>query len=109
MGFRERAAEHGEILGEDVDHPAIDGAPAGDDAVAREFVLLHAEIDAAVLDIHVELLEGAVVEEELKPLPGRELAALVLRLDAPLTAAVAGPGPANFKLFQDFLHDRSPR
>ncbi len=104
VGFGQRAAEHSEVLGEDVDHPAVDGAPAGHHAVARHLGLLHAEIDAAVLDIHVELLEGAVVEEELKPLAGGELAALVLRVDALLAPAHAGLGAANFKLFKDFFH-----
>ena len=70
--------------------------------------LIHAEIDAAVLDIHVELLEGAFVEQEVEALARRELAALVLRLDA--RGAAPGPRPvaADFKLFQDFLHSRSP-
>ncbi len=91
MSLGERAAEHGEILGEDVDHTAVDGAPAGDDAVAGDFGLLHAKIDAAVLDIHVELLEGAFVEQKLEPFPRRELAARVLRLDALEAAAFACP------------------
>ena len=60
MGFRKRAAEDGEVLGEEEDGPAIDGAPAGDDAVAGDLVLLHAEIGRAVLDEHVELLEGVL-------------------------------------------------
>src|SRR5690349_14343594 len=37
--FRERAAEHGEILGEHIGDAAIDGAPAGDHAVAWDFAL----------------------------------------------------------------------
>ena len=66
--------------------------------------LLHAEIDAAVLDIHVELLERVLVEQELEPLARRELATLVLRLGARRAAAGAGPVAADFKLFQDFFH-----
>jgi hypothetical protein len=104
MRLRQRAAEHGEVLGEDVGHAAVDGAPAGDHAVARHPALLHAEIDAAVLDIHVELLEGALVEQKLKPLPRGELAAGMLGLDALRPAAFPRPSPPDFKLFQDFLH-----
>src|SRR6187401_3245432 len=104
MRFRQRAAEHGEVLGEDVGDAAVDGAPAGDHAVAGNLRLLHAEIDAAVLDIHVELLEGALVEQELKPLPRSELAAGMLGLDAFQPAAFARPAPPNLKLFKDFLH-----
>ena len=40
----ERAAEDGEVLGEDADAPAVDGAVAGDDRVAPRAVALHAEL-----------------------------------------------------------------
>ena len=108
MRFGQRAAEHGEVLGEHIGDAAVDGAPAGDHAVAGDLGLLHAEIDAAVLDIHVELLEGALVEQELEPLPRGELAARVLGLDAFPPAAFARPAPPNLKLFKDFLHASSP-
>ncbi len=45
-------------------------------------VSLHAELGAAVLDVHIELLEGAFVEQELDALACGELAALMLRFDA---------------------------
>ena len=46
MRLRQRAAEHGEILGEDEDRAAVDRAPAGDDAVAGDLLaLVHAEVD----------------------------------------------------------------
>ena len=66
--------------------------------------LLHAEIGAAVLDEHVELLEGALVEQKLEPLPRGELAARVLGLDALRAAAGARPAPPDLKLLKDFLH-----
>ena len=91
MRFRQRAAEHGEILGEHVGDAAVDGAPAGDHAIAGHLALLHAEIDAAVLDIHVELLEGAFVEQELEPLSRGQLAAGMLGLDAFRPAAFPRP------------------
>src|SRR5262249_55059866 len=77
--LRKRTAEHGEILCENVGHPAVDGAPAGHDPIARELGLFHAEIAAAMLDKHVELFERAVIEEELDALARRELAAGMLR------------------------------
>ena len=92
VGSRERAAEHGEILGEDEDGAAVDRAPAGDHAVAGDLGLLHAEVVGAVLDEHVELLERALVEQQLDALARGELAALVLGLDARLAAARRGPG-----------------
>ena len=108
MRFGQRAAEHGEVLGEHVGDAAVDGAPAGDHAVAGDLGLLHAEIDAAVLDKHVELLERALVEKQLDPLARGELAARVLGLDALPPAAFARPAPPNLKLFKDFLHASSP-
>ena len=42
----------------------------------------HAEFVRAVLDEHVEFLERALVEQELDALARRQLAALVLRVDA---------------------------
>ena len=85
VGFGQRAAEHREVLGEQIDRAAVDRAPAGDDAVAGDLLLLHAEIGGAVLDEHVELLERALVEQQLDALARGQLAALVLRLDARLS------------------------
>ncbi len=61
-----------------------------------------------MLDIHVELLEGVLVEQELEPLARGELAALVLGLGARGPAACSGLVAAEFKLFQNFLHAGSP-
>ncbi len=78
----ERAAEDGEVLREDEDLPAVDRAVAGDDAVAGDRCLLHAEVGAAVRDEPVELDERARVEQQIDPLARGELAGLVLALDA---------------------------
>jgi hypothetical protein len=86
VGLGQRAAEDGEVLAEDIDQAAVDRAPAGDHAVAGDFCL-HAEVGAAVLDEHVELLEGALVEQQLDALARGQLALGVLRLDALLAAA----------------------
>ncbi len=89
MHARERAAEHGEILAEDVDQPAVDRAMAGYHAVARNFLGLHAEVDRAMLDEHVVFLERPGIEQHVDALAGRQLALGVLRLDAALAAAQA--------------------
>jgi hypothetical protein len=78
----QRAADDGEVLAEEVDRPALDQRVPGDDAVAEELLLLHAEIGAAVRREAVELDEGALVDEELDPLARGQLALLVLRGDA---------------------------
>ena len=109
MRLAERAAEHGEILGEGEDGAAVDRAPAGDHAVARNSGLLHAELGRAVLDEHVELLERALVHEQLEALAGGELAALVLGFDARIAAAFARPPAAFFELFEDVLHAQPAR
>jgi hypothetical protein len=109
VGFRQRAAEHGKVLGEHKRLAAIHGAPAGDDAVARNLVLLHAEFGRAVLDEHVEFLERALVEQQLDALPRRQLAAGVLRLDALVAAAQFGAGAPFFEGVQDILHAASAR
>lgn len=104
MRLRQRAAEDGEVLGEDEHGAAIDRAPTGDDAVAGDTALVHAEIGGAVFDEHVELLEGTFVEEEVDALARRQLAALVLGVDTRLAAAEAGNVAAPFQFFENFLH-----
>ena len=74
-------AEDGEVLGEDADLAAVDGAVAGDHAVAVRPALLQAERRRAVPGQLVELDEGALVEEDLDPLPGGLAALGVLLLD----------------------------
>ena len=108
MRFAEGAAEDGEILGENVSRAAIDRAPAGHHAVARDLGRLHAEIVAAMLDEHVELLERIVVEQNFDPLARRELALGVLRRDALFAAAKAGAGAAAVEAGENVLHRTAP-
>jgi hypothetical protein len=53
---------------------------AGDDAVARDDLRVHAEVAAAVRDELVDLLEGAGIEQQVDALARRQLALLVLLL-----------------------------
>src|SRR6185369_3586972 len=57
-------AEHGEILREDIDQPAVDRARAGDDAVAGYLLRLHSEVGAIVLDEHVIFFEAVRIEQD---------------------------------------------
>ncbi len=109
VGFGERAAEHGEVLGEQEDRAAVDRAPAGDDAVAGDFLLLHAEVAGAVFDEHVEFLERALVEQQFDALARRQLAALVLRGDADLAAAELCVLAAKIQLLDDVFHAPNAR
>src|SRR5262249_26212719 len=102
--LRQRAAKHGKVLSERKHGAAVDGPPAGDHAIARDFSLLHAELGRAVLDEHVELLERTLIHEELDALARGELAALVLHLDARLAAALARLRAPRFELVDDVFH-----
>src|SRR5499427_96410 len=105
MGFRQRAAEHGEILGEGEDGAAVDGAKASDDAVAGDLGLVHAEVAGPVLDEHVELLERVAVHQQFHAFARGEFPTFMLRVDARLTAAGSRAGAARLELFDDVLHD----
>ena len=107
MRFAKGAAEDREILGENIDGAAVDRAPAGHHPVARNLGRLHAEIVAAVLDEHVELLEEVVVEQEFDTLARGELALGVLRGDALLAAAQASAGATGVEMGENVLHGAS--
>ena len=106
MRLAKRAAEHSEILGENENRAAVDRAPAGDHAVARNLGRRHAEVVAAMFDEHVELLERVVIEEEFDALARGELALGVLSRDALLAAAKAGALAAGVEAGEDVLHGR---
>ena len=90
------------------DQPAVDRARSGDDAVARDLLRLHAEIDAIMLDVHVELLERMRIEQDVQPLARRQPALLVLRLDTRRATARPRRRPPPFQFFKGLEH-RFPR
>ncbi len=105
--LRQAAAEHGEVLTEGEDQPAVDGAVAGDHTVARDLLLLHAEVGAAMLDEHVPFFEGAGIEQEVETFARGELALGVLRLHPLAAAASAGGGALLLEAAENILHQRS--
>ena len=78
MHLAERAAEDREVLAVDRDLAAVDGAVAGDHAVAVRAVLLEAEVLAAVTREAVELHERALVQQRVDALASGLLSARVL-------------------------------
>ena len=104
MGAAEAAAEDGEILGEDVDEAAIDGALAGDDAVTGDFLVLHAEIGATMFHEHVEFFETVLVEQDGHAFAGGQFALFVLFLDPSGAATLTGCFAACFQSFDNVLH-----
>jgi hypothetical protein len=107
MRLRQCAAEDGEVLAEHEHQAAVDHAVARHHAVARDLVAFHAKVGAAVLDEHVPFLERAVVQQQLDALARRQLAFLVLGVDALLSAAQAGQLALFLQLVQDVLHGSS--
>ena len=63
---------------------------AGHHAVARHDLVLHPEVDAAMGDQLVDLLEGAGIEQQLDPLARRQLAGVVMAFQALRAAAEFG-------------------
>ena len=104
MHARQGPTEDREILAEDIDEAAVDRAVAGHHAVARDFLVFHAEIDRTMLDEHVELLERPGIEQRIDALARRQLAFGVLRLDAALPTAQTRRCPPALEFFQHFLH-----
>ena len=94
VGLGERAAEDGEVLGEDEDDAALDAAVAGDEAVAGDSLVGHAEVGGSVGYEFVGLFEGAFVEEEVDALAGGELAGFGLAGAALGASALFGDGVA---------------
>ena len=101
----EGAAEHGEVLAGHEHLAAVDVAPAGDDAVGVG-ALIEADIVRPVAGEHVELVEGALVEQVLDALAGQHLALVVLPLDCPLRTGVARLVAAAGQLLEALVHSR---
>src|SRR3546814_17359770 len=89
MALGEGAPENRKILAEHVNQTTIDRARTSDDAIARYHLLLHAEIDAIMLDIHVQLLERSFVQEHIPALPRSQPYLGVLSTEAFRTPAQA--------------------
>ena len=87
--FGQRTAEDGEVLREDEDAAAVDLPIAGDDGVAEEVLLVHAELGGPMDHELVELFKRAGIEQDVDALARGQLAALVLRFDALQAAAEA--------------------
>ena len=104
-----RAAEDGEILREDEHQPAVDGARSGDDAVAGDALLGHAEIGAIMLDEHVIFFEAVGVEQHRNPLAGGEPALGVLRCNTLGAAAEPRRFAPSLQLFDGRRHKSPPR
>src|SRR5690606_25472114 len=93
----QRAAEHGEVLGEHAHRPAVDGAVPGDHAIAEDPLVLHPEIGAPGGDELGELDEAPLVPQGGDALPGGQLAGRMLPGNPRLAGGEGSPG---FHFFQ---------
>src|SRR5690606_11418591 len=98
-GGAQAPPEHGEVLGVDEHGAAVDGPVPGDHRVAERPLLFDAEPGRLVPDEGVYLVERALVEEDLEPFPGRELAQFVLTVHRPLATGVEALFPQLAELF----------
>ena len=107
--FTQRASDDREVLGEQVDHPAVDAPVPGDHTVPHGPVVLHAEVGAAVPHEHVQFLERRRIAEGFEPLACRELALGVVLLDARGSTGDRCPLAVTLELFDALLcgHGRS--
>ena len=96
----EAAAEHRGVLAEDAHVAAVDGAVAGDHAVAERAVVFQPEVGAAVLGQRVEFDERVVVQQRVDALARGQLALGVHLLDGVLTDRMQCLFPALVQLGQ---------
>ena len=82
----------------------VDHAVAGDHTIAGNFVVGHAEVHTAVLDEHVPLFEGALIQQNFQAFAGCQLALGVLGLYALDTSPLARCGALELELFVDVMH-----
>ena len=101
MRARQRPTKHGKIFRININRPAVNRAPAGDNAVTGNFAPFHAKFVAVMFDKHVDLFKTAFIQQYFDPLPRGQLALGVLRVDAALTAAQPSGVALGFQLFND--------
>ena len=90
MGLRERATENSKVLAKYKHQSAINGAIANHHTIAGHMLLIHTKIRAAMLDKHIPFFKAAFVQQEIKALPGRQLALGMLGINAFLSATQSG-------------------
>ena len=106
VGLGERSAEDRKILREDVGGTAVDEAVAGDEAVAVDDLILHAEVARAMANQLVDFLEGAFVEQQIDALASGEFSFLMLAGAALFASTGFGGGVAAAEFCEAIGHKR---
>ena len=103
VGLAAGTAQYGFVLGIKKHLAAVDGAVAGDNAIAGKSLLVHTEIMTLMFGQHVYLDEAANVEDVIDPLTCRQPAAVTQLLQTILAAALLRPRFYGFELFDRLL------
>src|SRR5882762_14843 len=102
--FRQRPAEHGEVLRVDVDDAAVDPSPPRHHPVTQDLLVGQSKIGGPVGHEAVELDERSRVEQHLEPLARGHLPLLMLRGDAVGATALLGLGALLLQQLQLLSH-----
>ena len=98
----QRSAVHGEVLCADIDKSAVDSGRTNDHSVAKELLLLHAEVVAAMELEHIVFLERTFVDEHLYTLTCGVFSTLMLLVDGLLSTSQTSLFALGYKLFNLF-------
>ena len=88
VALAQRSAENGEILGIQVNQPAINFPPPGDHSIAQRVIFIHAQPDRAVGHEPIYLSEGIFIQQVGDPFTRGFLSAGVLLLRLRFAAAL---------------------
>ena len=83
--------------------PALDVTPAGDNAVGGRLLVLERRLRVVGAAVDTDLVEGSGVDQQVEPLAGGQLAALVLGLDLGQATAEFRLGAALVELVGEFV------
>ena len=86
MYLAETTAKDSKILAKNINEPAVDGAPTGDDAVAGNTPVPHSEVRLLVHDKGIYLPERSFVEQKIDAFMRRHLTGRLVFLDALFSA-----------------------
>src|SRR5262249_9822477 len=95
---------HGEVVGGDRGRAAVDVPPAGDHAVGGRLAFVHRALGEVRPGVDADLDEGAVIDQQVDPLPPGELAPPVLDRGLLLPPAEFGRLAALVEVLDQVLH-----
>ena len=104
MRFRKGPSEYREVLAEDENGTAVDGAMPGDHAVARHRFVSHIKVGTSVLDENVPLLKTVLVQQHTYAFSRGQLALGMLGVNTSLTSSLTRGFAAPFQFLENLSH-----